>query len=638
MGTTGGGVNYPFGGIGGAGGAGGPSPNTILWSTVFAAYAADDITLLIPRIVADSATFGWKVPEVTDQVTVGSASAVITHVQQIAGSIYTALTLAEPLGTDIDAGATVRVDRLIYREIEQDSTNAAISTHGNAVQARASILGPGASMLVTMVARNGQFVGNAGNGVRITLRFGHGSSGFSYSPSSRVFTAAYASAKPTMTQLRNDIIQHWSQYFSVGAIAGNGNAQPTGADFQTWTMANGAAATPGATSLTLRNNLPIIEVGDTIVFIATADNRERVITGVNHSGARSVLTWDDQLDFNYANGSAILIVRAVGYFLATAQGPKGATGRFSDELLGRTNIGSFDGTITVNGSTMIPVAINLTEEIMEGNDYQVEITDDSGFGALSPMFSGEHFRAKVVFNDNPANHRQTITTWLALRFNNLDFNQNAVERWAVVKGAANNRSVFVGGTSANQGSDLVATVWKYPRRGSSGQAFPVYIWRAKGATERYGDEFPNGIAPVSNRARLEFRSDNPEEKFHTEDNPASWWVAAPANLDATGAPGVNTPRVVFKPPAGTWKFQLPFKVDGAETGAGIGMFESVSGTDDEIRVEGPGTVLVSGFGATSQVVGRVESDEIITTGTREFYFMGNWDGDVNYYLRAEKVA
>lgn len=325
----------------------------------------------------------------------------------------------------------------------------------------------------------------------------------------------------------------------------------------------------------------------------------------------------------------------------------------SDQLTtsDRTNIGSFTGSLTDRD----PQEISLNEAIADGNDYQIEFVDAGGFGAISPMFSGETYRAKMAHSSNPlsadpANHRRTIASWLGLRFNNEAFTQDAVERWSIQKGNAANTTIFFTGNSASQAGAMTATVYKYPRgrgaKGDAGGSAPTYIWWAKGATARYGNEFPNGINPTSNRARLEFKDDNPNEKYHTTADPASWWVASVGganipNLDATGNPSAATARVVFQPPAGTWKILLQFKMDAVSStvGNGIGMFEIATGTDDEVVIEPVGSSVVSGFGAAAQLTGRIESDELVTTGTRQFYFMGNWPGtaDLNYYLRAEKV-
>lgn len=194
----------------------------------------------------------------------------------------------------------------------------------------------------------------------------------------------------------------------------------------------------------------------------------------------------------------------------------------------------------------------------------------------------------------------------------------------------------------------VELYWAVVRGGKGEQGEPgvgmgvSYIWLAKGATtyKAYGSELPYTLDPVSNRARLEFKSANPDERFHTTQDPASWWESgANADMDATGAPPVATDRVRFKPPAGTWKFSLPFRASAAGDDFGIGLFEVVSGTDDALHVADIGK-LVTTFVATDQSSGRIESDEVVTDGTRRFYFLGNWDtqAELNYYLRAEKVT
>lgn len=205
------------------------------------------------------------------------------------------------------------------------------------------------------------------------------------------------------------------------------------------------------------------------------------------------------------------------------------------------------------------------------------------------------------------------------------------------------------------------THWALVINGSDGAGFgaagtgrpPVYFWWANGATARVTDGFPytQNAPSADNRLRFQFNGANPNERVHVTDGPTSWFVAGSevANLDSGGAPPAATDRVVFKPPAGTWKFKLYAGVEedaGDDGSRGIGLFRINAGTDDTV-VAGPLGTAVSAelFGFAARNITVVESDEIVVTGSEQFYWMAlvkddpaarlaNWA----YYMRAEKVA
>lgn len=328
-----------IGGAGtGAGGAGGPAPNTILWTTAFDARDAGSHVLRIQRITADVADNPHrKLPIPTDRVVIDANEAVIRSVTNPAGQDYTQLLLETAIGADVERGARVRIDRLIYAELAEDTISGALSGPGAGTQASATITGAGgASFTLTLRAdmpnQIAGFIGDDGNGIRAVLNVAptHGSRWWAHNAEFRVFEW-YFETQPTLGQFRQWMIDHDAgYYFTVGALSGNANAAITGTE---WAFGGGTARTPGSSQVVLTGGYDQIEPDDYIFFRTGLDpDRRAKITTVQVESPGGVeqtrLVFDPPANFAYANGAEVDVERGIGYFQATASaaGPPGARG------------------------------------------------------------------------------------------------------------------------------------------------------------------------------------------------------------------------------------------------------------------------------------------------------------------------
>ena len=166
---------------------------------------------------------------------------------------------------------------------------------------------------------------------------------------------------------------------------------------------------------------------------------------------------------------------------------------------------------------------------------------------------------------------------------------------------------------------------------------PTAIWYMNGQTERWPNSYPYTQDAASNRLRIRWSGDDPDETPYGWDVPSIWPGAISGNLDGSANPAASTNNVVFSLEGGVWDIDVmagTTDIDLVGMEFGLFLYQIQTG-DDKVLACNSGTdaQLPGNFGSSAGTVIDLKVPDLTLDGTEQLYIMAfvedndeNWRG------------